>query len=134
MKGDKEIVLNAVKEHNKFSINNNLSEREMFFAKFTRDVDKIVMKMSLEDKARQLTQLHDKYFNPETKNEMTGVDSPLSVTQKDIYGIGSVLNVTKAEEVLVKVKAAGVCVEIMLCHMVLYIIPCVLEMFIEEVK
>lgn len=65
-----------------------------------RDVDKIVMKMSLEDKARQLTQLHDKYFNPETKNEMTGVDSPLSVTQKDVYGIGSVLNVTKAEEVL----------------------------------
>ena len=38
---DANIVLKAVKEHNKFSISNTLNEREMFFAKFTRDVDKI---------------------------------------------------------------------------------------------
>lgn len=38
---DANIVLKAVKEHNKFAIDSSLNEREMFFAKLTRDVDKI---------------------------------------------------------------------------------------------
>ena len=38
---DKNIVLKAVKNHNKFSIDETLNEREMYFSKLTRDADKL---------------------------------------------------------------------------------------------
>lgn len=38
---DKLLVLKAVKNHNKFEIEDGLSEREMYFAKLVRDADKI---------------------------------------------------------------------------------------------
>ncbi len=64
------------------------------------DIKELVKNMSSEEKARQLTQLHDRYFNPKTKNVMTGADSPLNISQEDVRGVGSVLNVTKAEDVI----------------------------------
>lgn len=36
-----EIILKAVKNHNKFQVEENLSEREMLFAKIVRDADKL---------------------------------------------------------------------------------------------
>lgn len=38
---DKEIVLKAVKNHNKFIIDESLNDKELFFAKLTRDADKL---------------------------------------------------------------------------------------------
>ena len=38
---DKAIVLKAVKNHNKYSIDSSLNEKEMFFAKLVRDADKL---------------------------------------------------------------------------------------------
>ena len=38
---DKNIVLNAVKYHNKFSVPNSLNERELLFANLVRDADKL---------------------------------------------------------------------------------------------
>ena len=38
---DKKIILNAVKNHNKYAIDSTLNDRELFFAKLIRDADKL---------------------------------------------------------------------------------------------
>lgn len=38
---DKQIVVNAVKNHNKYAIESGLSDRELYFTKLTRDADKL---------------------------------------------------------------------------------------------
>lgn len=50
---DKQLVLKAVKNHNKYIIEDGLSEKELFFAKLVRDADKIDIMDTL------LNELHD---------------------------------------------------------------------------
>lgn len=38
---EKQIILKAVKNHNKYSIENGLTDRELYFAKLVRDADKL---------------------------------------------------------------------------------------------
>ena len=63
-------------------------------------IETLLSQMSLEDKLRQITQLHFKYIKKDTSAEMTGVDSPLQVSAEDVYGLGSTLNLTEASEAI----------------------------------
>lgn len=47
---EKQIVLKAVKNHNKYNIEDGLTERELYFAKLVRDADKIdIMDMQINE-------------------------------------------------------------------------------------
>lgn len=49
-KEDYQIVYKAIKNHNKFTIDNNLNERELLFSKFIRDADKLDILYALSNK------------------------------------------------------------------------------------
>lgn len=69
---DKLIVLKAVKNHNKYAIDDSLNEREKFFAKLTRDADKL--------------DILDKHLNDITDNIYTiDEDSIESLTNMKLY-------------------------------------------------
>ena len=62
-----EIVLNAVKYHNKYSVPNELSDREKLFANITRDADKIdILLEQLDEEYTEDYKIPEtvmKYFN-----------------------------------------------------------------------
>lgn len=49
-KTDYEVVYKAIKNHNKFKIENNLSKRELLFSKMIRDADKLDILYALSNK------------------------------------------------------------------------------------
>ena len=63
-------------------------------------IGKKIAAMSLQEKARQLTQLNAVYVQPSTQAKVTGASSPLGLEAQDVYGIGSVLNFTDADEAI----------------------------------
>lgn len=56
------------------------------------DKDGIINKLSLKDKARQLTQLNADFIKTSMNASATGVSAEMKLTQKDVFGCGSVLN------------------------------------------
>lgn len=54
--------------------------------------DDIVKKLSLKEKARQLTQINADFIKVGMKAAVTGVSAKMKLTEEDIFGCGSVLN------------------------------------------
>lgn len=61
-------------------------------------IRKLLEEMTLEDKARQLTQINALYIKPTAKAEVTGVSDDMRLSDDDIRGAGSVLNFGDAED------------------------------------
>lgn len=58
----------------------------------SRGIEKLIEDMSLEEKARQLTQINALYVKKDIEAEVTGVSAGMRLDGEDIAGIGSVLN------------------------------------------
>lgn len=61
-------------------------------------IEKYIREMSLEEKARQLTQVNAVIVRAETKAEITGADEGMDLSEADVAGVGSVLNFAGAED------------------------------------
>ncbi len=66
----------------------------------TERIEKLMGEMSLEEKARQLTQVNAAVIHAGIRAEITGKDEGLGLTNEDASGIGSVLNFGSPEEAL----------------------------------
>ncbi len=61
---DKKIVLKAVKNHNKFEIEEGLNEKELYFTKLTRDADKLdIMEKQGNEILDGCFELQDEFIN-----------------------------------------------------------------------
>ncbi len=57
---DKNIVIKAIKNHNKFEIEEGLTDRELYFAKMIRDADKLdIMKMQYIEPEQERSEIRD---------------------------------------------------------------------------
>jgi len=57
---DKSIVIKAIKNHNKFEIEEGLTDRELYFAKMIRDADKLdIMKMQYIEPEQERSEIRD---------------------------------------------------------------------------
>lgn len=61
------------------------------------EIENLIKKMSIEDKARQLTQINADFIKTDMSVADTGV-SGITLTQADVYGCGSVLNFGDARD------------------------------------
>ncbi len=63
-------------------------------------VEKLIEKMTLEEKARQLTQVNAVVIHAEIAAEVTGAQQGIEICREDAAGIGSVLNFDTASEAI----------------------------------
>ena len=61
---EQEIVLKAVRNHNKYTIEDGLTERELLFAKIARDADKLDIMMEQGNTINGIIVLNAKYIKP----------------------------------------------------------------------
>ena len=64
----------------------------------TERIEKLIEEMSLEEKARQLTQVNAKIVYTATTAAITGTGEAMGLSEEDKAGIGSVLNFSGADE------------------------------------
>ena len=64
----------------------------------TERIEKLIEEMSLEEKARQLTQVNAKIVYTATTAAITGTGGAMGLSEEDKAGIGSVLNFSGADE------------------------------------
>lgn len=63
------------------------------------EIEKILEEMSLKEKLQQLTQLSGVFFNKEDATKATGPKNEVGIVDKDLEGLGSVLNFKGADVV-----------------------------------
>lgn len=61
-------------------------------------IEDLLKKMSLQDKARQITQINADFIKADVKAEATGVSDGFDLTKADVFGCGSVLNFGDARD------------------------------------
>lgn len=61
-------------------------------------IEDLLKKMSLQDKARQITQINADFIKADVKAEATGVSDGFNLTKDDVFGCGSVLNFGDARD------------------------------------
>lgn len=66
---NKEIIIKAIRNHNKYEIENNLSEREKLFCKVIRDADKLdILELVIEGKIKVSN--HNEEYNENAINDI----------------------------------------------------------------
>ncbi len=61
-------------------------------------IEDLLKKLSLQDKARQITQINADFIKADVKAEATGVSDGFYLTKDDVFGCGSVLNFGDARD------------------------------------
>ena len=74
------VVYKAIKNHNKFKIENNLSDRELLFTKLIRDADKLdilyalgnrfIKNILIQDNENPTKEIEDNFFNHKVNNSL----------------------------------------------------------------
>ena len=87
---DKNIVLKSVKNHNKFAIEEGLTNRELYFAKLVRDADKIdIMDKQGNIICDNVFILNDELMNAVNEKRLVKIDK--NVKRKDIEKVISTM-------------------------------------------
>lgn len=110
-----EIVLKTVKYHNKYKIDDNMTEREKIFANITRDADKIdIMFKQLNGEYKEDYKISDEVMNCFKNNKLIPNDMEDKTTNNRLRGLAFIfdINFKKSFEIIKESNIIDECINV----------------------